>query len=52
MKLKKDVLIAGIIRKRKAFVPNGNDVIMAGDKVVVIAKANEEKMDDLSDILR
>ncbi len=52
MKLKKDVLIAGIIRKRKAFVPTGDDEIIAGDRVVVIAKSGEEKMDDLSDILR
>ena len=52
MKLKKDVLIAGIIRKRKAFVPTGDDEIVAGDRVIVIAKASEEKMDDLSDILR
>lgn len=52
MKLKKDVLIAGIIRKRKAFVPNGDDEIIAGDRIVVIAKASEEKMNDLSDILR
>ena len=52
MKLKKDVLIAGIIRKRKAFVPTGEDEIVAGDRVVVIAKSSEEKMADLSDILR
>ncbi|MBR3968172.1 MAG: Trk system potassium transporter TrkA [Clostridia bacterium] len=52
MKLKKDVLIAGIIRKRKAFVPTGLDEIIAGDKIVVIAKSGEEKMNDLSDILR
>ena len=52
MKLKKDVLIAGIIRKRKAFVPTGDDEIIAGDKIVVIAKSCDEKMDDLSDILR
>ncbi len=52
MKLKKDVLIAGIIRKRTAFIPTGDDKIIAGDKVVVIVKAAEEKMDDLSDIMR
>lgn len=52
MKLKKDVLIAGIIRKRKAFVPTGDDEIIAGDKIVVIAKSGDEKMNDLSDILR
>ncbi|MBQ8794289.1 MAG: NAD-binding protein, partial [Clostridia bacterium] len=51
MKLKKDVLIAGIIRKRKAFVPTGNDEIIAGDKVVIIAKSDDQKMNDLSDIL-
>ena len=52
MKLKKDVLIAGILRKRKAFVPNGDDEILVGDRVIVIAKSNEDKMDDLADILR
>ncbi len=52
MKLKKDVLIAGIIRKRKAFVPTGDDEIIAGDKIIVIAKSSEQKMNDLADILR
>lgn len=52
MHLKKDVLIAGIIRKRKAFVPTGDDEIIAGDKIIVIAKASEQKMNDLADILR
>lgn len=52
MKLKNDVLIAGIIRKRKAFVPTGDDEIIAGDRVIVIAKSDEQKMNDLADILR
>lgn len=52
MKLKKDVLIAGIIRKRKSFVPTGDDEIISGDKIIVIAKSGEQKMNDLSDILR
>ncbi len=52
MKLKNDVLIAGIIRKRKAFVPTGDDEIIAGDKIIVIAKSKEQKMNDLADILR
>ncbi len=52
MKLKKDVLIAGIIRKRKAFVPAGDDEIVAGDRVIVIAKSDEQKMNDLADVLR
>ena len=52
MQLKDDVLIAGIIRKRKAFVPTGDDEIVAGDKIIVIAKSHEQKMNDLADILR
>lgn len=52
MQLKPNVLIAGIIRKRKAFVPTGDDEIISGDKIVVIAKTENQKMDDLSDILR
>lgn len=52
MQLKKDVLIAGIIRKRKAFVPIGDDEIIAGDKIIVIAKSGDQKMNDLADILR
>jgi len=52
MKLKNDVLIAGIIRKRKAFVPTGDDEIVAGDKIIVIAKSGDQKMNDLADILR
>ncbi len=52
MKLKNDVLISGIIRKRKAFVPAGDDEIIAGDRVIVIAKSDEQKMNDLADILR
>ena len=52
MKLKNNILIAGIIRKRKAFVPSGDDEIIVGDKVIVISKATDEIMNDLSDILR
>lgn len=52
MKLKDNILIAGIIRKRKAFVPSGDDEILVGDKVIVISKATDEIMNDLSDILR
>ncbi len=52
MKLKSDILIAGIIRKRKAFIPSGDDEIIAGDKIIVIAKATQSVMNDLSDILK
>ncbi len=50
LKLKKNILIAGIIRDRKTVIPGGNDVILAGDRVVVIAAG--QKLSDLSDILR
>ena len=52
IQLKDDVLIAGIIRKRKAFIPTGDDEIVAGDKIIVISKSREQKMNDLADILR
>ncbi len=46
---KKNLLIAGILRNRKAIVPTGNDVIMAGDKVVVIS--TDHILYDLADII-
>ena len=50
MNIKKDILIAGIIRGRKPIIPSGDDVIMAGDRVVVIAAG--KLLNDLSDIIR
>ena len=50
LKIRKDILIAGIIRKRKAIIPSGDDVIMSGDKVIVIAA--KTVLNDLSDIMR
>ncbi len=49
MKLKPNTLIAGIIRNRKAIIPGGDDVILAGDHVVVLVAGKQ--MNDLSDIL-
>ena len=49
LKLKKNILIGGIIRDRKTVIPGGNDMILQGDKVVIIA-ANH-RLQDLSDIL-
>lgn len=48
--LKKNVLIAGIVRERRALSPTGESVICAGDRVIVIAPA-EAHFSDLSDIL-
>lgn len=50
LKIKDNILIAGIIRDRKTVIPGGNDVIMSGDRVVVIAGG--QKLSDLTDILR
>ncbi len=49
MKFKKNVLIAGIIRQRKPIIPSGSDVIMAGDKVIVVTSGRI--LGDLSDIM-
>lgn len=49
LNLKPQTLIAGIIRNRKPIIPSGSDVIMVGDRVVVLAA--EIKMNDLSDLL-
>lgn len=49
MKIKSDVLIAGIIRDKKAFTPGGDDVISVGDKVIIISKG--ESLYGLSEII-
>ena len=49
LKIKKNILIAGILRDRTPIIPAGDDCILDGDTVVVIA-ANH-KLSDLSDIL-
>ncbi len=50
LKINKNILIGGIIRDRKTIIPGGDDMILANDKVVVIA-ANH-RLQDLSDILQ
>ena len=50
LQLKSDILVAGIIRGGRAIIPDGNEAILAGDKVVVIAAG--KKLQDLSDILK
>lgn len=50
MSLKRGILIGGIIRARKTIIPKGNDVIMAGDKVIVLAAG--QKLDELADIIK
>lgn len=50
LQLKRQILVAGINRGREALIPTGDDVILPGDKVVVITAAG--KLNDLSDILK
>jgi len=50
LQLKPQVLVAGIMRGRETIIPTGDDVILPGDKVVVIT-ANR-RLNDLSDILK
>ena len=49
LKFKKNLLIAGIIRGRRAIIPSGDDMIMPGDRVVVLT--SEHKLYDLTDAL-
>ncbi len=50
LKTKNNILIAGIMRDRRSIIPAGDDVLMAGDKVIVLA-ANQ-RINTLSDILK
>ena len=50
MRLRSGILIAGIIRNRKTIIPSGVDVILPGDRVIVLSAASG--MHDLSDILK
>ncbi len=49
LSLKPNILLAGIIRGRRAIIPTGSDMIMPNDRVVVIVSG--QQMFDLSDIL-
>ncbi len=50
LQIKKDILIASIIRGNKIIIPRGDDHIEANDSVIVIAK--NELLSDLEDILQ
>ena len=50
IKLKKNVLIAGITRDTNIIIPSGNDMILADDRVIIISA--EQRLNDLDDILR
>ncbi len=50
LQLKPNILIAGIIRNRKPIIPTGDDMILSGDKVIVLAAG--QRLQDLSDIIK
>lgn len=50
IQLKPRVLIAGILRGRQPLIPSGDDAILPGDRVIVVA-ANQ-RLNDLDDILK
>ena len=49
LKLKPDILLAGIIRGSKNIIPGGEDVIKPDDRVIIIAAGR--KLCDLSDVI-
>jgi len=50
LELKPNLLIAGIIRERKTIIPSGDDMLLKGDRVIVLSLS--ARLQDLSDILR
>ncbi|MDD6284903.1 MAG: Trk system potassium transporter TrkA [Firmicutes bacterium] len=50
LSLKQNVLIAGIIRERKTIIPDGDDVIQLGDRVVVLS--TNQHFQDFTDIIK
>lgn len=50
LNIKKNIIIGGIIRNRKAIIPSGFDMIEAKDRVIVVAAGS--RLNDLSDILQ
>jgi trk system potassium uptake protein TrkA len=48
LKLRKNMLVAGITRSRKIIIPTGDDVILPDDRVIILAAGI--RINDLSDI--
>lgn len=49
LKIKKNILIAAIIRKNDVIIPSGNDFISVDDKVIIVT--TNQFLDELNDIL-
>ena len=50
LKFKDNVLIASIFRNGAVIIPHGNDVIQAGDAVVIVT--TQLGLQDVTDVLR
>ncbi len=50
LEFKPDVLVAAVIRDKKVIIPRGQDMIQAGDSVVIVSKLLG--LHDISDVLR
>lgn len=50
LKFKDNVLIASILRNGAVIIPHGNDVIQAGDSVIIVTK--QLGLQDVTDVLR
>ncbi len=50
LRLKPNIIIAGIIRGKETIIPSGEDTIMPEDRVIVVA--TDARIYDLSDVLR
>lgn len=48
--VKDNLIIAGIIRDKESIIPSGDDVILAGDRVIVVA--TRQRLYNLTDILK
>lgn len=49
LKFKKNVLIASILRKDKVIIPHGQDMILPGDRVIIVS--NQLALRDITDVL-
>lgn len=49
LKIKKNILIAAIIRENEVIIPSGNDFIMLDDKVIIVT--TNQFLEDLNEIL-
>lgn len=50
LNLKPGIIIAGIIRGKKAIIPSGEDTIQQGDNIVIIV--SDQQISNLSEIIR